>query len=266
MLRHVASMAAVVALLGSLASCGGGKPVAGDEPLDLVVMAASGGAGVAERYGPLVADALDREVRTHAKIGARPTEILEGAEGSWAELVAGAEIIVFNFPPGGFEPPSHLTCLEALDAVTDPDYSGPAWTPGQTWDPPAVTSVEDWQGWREALRREYEAIWTLREDRPTILRAYGGWNPWIPVWRQVGIERECSANEAALDQAMREAAATGGAVYVSMLDVFTGPGRDQDPAERGWIDDDGMHLSDEGVDVLVNALAAAGFEVNESPR
>ena len=64
----------------------------------------------------------------------------------------------------------------------------------------------------------------------------------------------------------RASAESNGAVYVSVLDVFNGPEHDQDPVEKGLIADDGMHLSDEGHAVLVNALAAVGFGVSEPPR
>ena len=106
----------------------GGERSPSDEAVDLVVVAASGGAGVSERFAPLLAAAPGQEVRTHSKIGSRPTEL------------------------------------------------------------------------------------------------------------------------------------------VSMLDVFSDPAHDQDPAEQGWIDTDGMHLSDAGKDVLVKALGAAGFEATEPPR
>lgn len=229
------------------------EPSSEDEPVDLVVMAASGGAGVAERYAPLLAEALGREVRNHGHLWARPTEVLSGAEGG-ADVVAGAEVILYYFPPGGYEPPAFLPCLEALDSED-----------GDKIDPPKATTAEDWQAWRDALDGEYEAIWTLREGQPTIIRSYGGWNSWIPVWRQAGIESACTAGEEAYDQVMREAAEAHGAVHVSMLDVFTGPTHNQDPAEQGWIADDGMHLSEPGKDVLVDALAAAGFEASKPP-
>ncbi len=283
MTRSVVALAVMV-LLGSTAACGdsgatlsptmtaappvtappsasagpsssGGEPSPADEPVDLVVMALSGGWGVSERYAPLLTAALGRDVRTHGKIDALPTEVLGGPWPYWADTVAGAEVILFYFPPAGYEPPGFLPCLEALDAED-----------GGTWDPPEATTVEDWRAWRDALDREYEAMWALREGQPTIIRGYGGWNPWIPVWRRLGIEAECSAGEVALDQVMRDSAEAAGAVYVSMLDVFTGSEQDQDPPEQGWIDTDGMHLSDAGKDVLVEALAAAGFEVNEPPR
>jgi hypothetical protein len=289
MTRSALRVAVMLVALGSLTACGvggttlsptltaapsvttepagsGGEPSTALEPVDLLVMAASGGAGVSERYAPVLSAALDREVRTHDKIGALPTSVLSGAEDG-ADVVAGAEVILFYFPPAGREPPAFLTCLEAPDAVSgDPDYSGPTWAPGQTWDPPPATTVEDWQAWRDVLDREYEAIWTMRDGQPTTIRAYGGWNPWVVAWRQLGIEAECTAGEEAMDQAQRGAAEAAGAVYVSMLDIFTGPQHDQDPAERGWLAEDGMHLSDSGKDVLVEALAAAGFDAGQAPR
>jgi hypothetical protein len=298
-MAHRLMSLAVAALLASVAACSGSQPSAAPttpiapastvaptatrapsaaveedpssvaEPVDLVVMAASGGAGVDWRYAPLLAEALDREVRNHGHLWARPADVLSGAEDG-AGVVAGAEAILMYFPPDGFEPPSFLTCLDALGAFyahIDPDieYEGPAWSPGQTWAPPEATTAADWQAWRDALDREYGAIWTLREGQPTIIRSYGGWNSWIPVWRQVGIESECTAGEEAYDQVMREAAEAAGAVHVSMLDVFTGPTHQQDPAEQGWIADDGMHLSEPGKDVLVQALASAGFDFNLPP-
>jgi len=101
---------------------------------------------------------------------------------------------------------------------------------------------------------------------PTVLRAYGVWMPWLSQWRQVGIVSECMANEEAVDQVRREAAEAAGAEYVSMLDVFNGPEHDEDPVEKGLIDEDGMHLNADGVRVLVEALAAAGFEASEQPQ
>ena len=86
---------------------GSGSEAPLDEPVDLVVMAASGGAGVAERYGPLLAEALGREVRYHDKIGAHPAEVLSGVE-SGADVVAGAEVILMYFPPIDYEPPEFL--------------------------------------------------------------------------------------------------------------------------------------------------------------
>ncbi|MCJ7781303.1 MAG: SGNH/GDSL hydrolase family protein [Acidimicrobiia bacterium] len=42
------------------------------------------------------------------------------------------------------------------------------------------------------------------------------------------------------------AAEANGAVFVSFFDVFNGPEHDEDPREKGWIQDDGMHANDKG--------------------
>ena len=67
-------------------------------------------------------------------------------------------------------------------------------------------------------------------------------------------------------QVIREAAEANGAVFVSLFDVFNGPEHDEDPREKGWISDDGVHAGDEGLSVVADALAAVGFDVSEPPR
>ena len=284
-MRHRILTLVAVGLLASVASCGGSEqeaaststapataeappdsapgPFPTGEPVDFVLLADSGGGGVAEPYAAKAAEALDREIRVHdfSRGGARADDILSGIQYSWAQAVADAEIIVFYVHPGGFVPPSFAPCLEAID-WDDPE---PDATPPPTWDPPAATSVEDWQGYRDTLDQIYDEIWKLRAGQPTIIRAYGIYLPWLGQWQQLGIDRACVAGEEAVDQARRESAEAHGAIFVSMMDVFAGPKHDEDPVEKGWISEDGMHLNDEGHVVLVDALAEAGFEPSEPP-
>ena len=261
-------------LLVSVAGCtSSGRPPAesspSGEPLDLVLLSDSGGWGIAEMFGPLAEDALGRDVAVHSHIipASSAGEIRSAVEGEWADDVAGAEIVVFYVSPAGFDPPGMGICFEALDAVTDPDYDGPEWTPGTTWDPvPEMAGAGDYQEYRDGLEKVYDTIWTLREDQPTILRAYGVWNPFVGAWQEAGIGAECVSYEQASDQARREAAEANGAVYVSMLDAFSGPQHDQDPAAKGLLDEDGMHLNEDGQQLLVETLAEVGFETSQSPN
>jgi hypothetical protein len=228
------------------------------EPVDFVLLADSGGGGVADLYAEEAAAALDREIRVHDFTTGMATadQILSDIQGYRAAAVAGAELIVFYVHPGGFVPRSFLPCLESLDGGTD----------GKGGDPPEATTVEDWQGYRDTLDQIYDEIWTLRAGQPTIIRAYGIWLPWLAQWQQMGIDRACVAGEEAVDQARQESAEAHGAIFVSMMDVFAGPKHDEDPIEMGWISEDGMHLSGEGHVVLVDALAGAGFEPSEPPN
>jgi hypothetical protein len=233
------------------------------EPLDFVLLADSGGAGVAEPYAAKAAEALDREVRVrdHTVGGATADFILSGIRHSWADEVADAEIIMIYMHPGGFEPSAFMPCLEAVNS----DSPVPPSTFPPTLDLPEPTTVEDWQGYRDTLDQIYDEIWKLRAGQPTILRAYGVYLPWLGQWRHLGIESACVASEEAVDQARRQAAEAHGAIFVSAMDVFNGPGHDEDAVEKGLVQEDGMHLNEAGASQLVDALAAAGFEPSGPP-
>ncbi len=191
-----------------------------------------------------------------------PIGLREAIALAWADDVAEAELIVFHVHPTAT---SRRATSPAWRRSTGTARNRP-WTPPPGWEPPAATTVEDWQEYREALDRVYDEIWKLRAGQPTIIRAYGTWLPWLGQWRELGIESACVAGELAADQARREAAEAHGAIFVSMADIFAGPGHDENPYETGWISEDGMHLNDAGVGVLVDALAEVGFEVSEPPR
>ena len=247
-------------------------PFPAGEPVDLLVMTDSSGIGVAERYAPLAAEALDREIRVHnwARGGEPITVILDWVQTTLADKVAEAEIIVVYGFPGGLEydlpEPSLLACDEALDAVLVPEEYTGDWTPGPKWEPtPVVATVEDWQPYRDVLDQVYDEIWKLRDGQPTIIRTYDV--PWglVAAWKELGIEAECIANWEIKAQVEREAAEANGAGFVSLFDVFNGPNHDEDPVEKGWMKDDLMHAGDEGLDVIAATLAAYGFEVSQPP-
>jgi hypothetical protein len=261
-------MLAAAGLVASLAACGGGSgttpaptvtvaptaaeasPASDTEPIDLVLLGNSGGFGVARPYAALAAEALGGEVRVHdySVGGEGPKELLSRVQGLGAD-VAGAEIIVVIVSPIGVTPASHIACIPFYGDLTG--------------EPPVATSVEDWHDLRDALDQVYDEIWRLRAGEPTIIRTVGS-APWLAQARQAGIESECMANEEVREQVERDAAESAGAVFVSWMDLFNGPAHDVDPVEQGWIAD-GVHLNDAGRALLVEALAATGWEASEPP-
>ena len=268
-MRRALVMLAAAGLVASLAAaCGGtgatpaptaaaasgteASPGSDAEPLDLVLLGNSGGRGLAQPYAALAAEAQGREVRVHDYVidGAGPNELLEAIHGTVAEEVADAEIVVFIVSPIGVTPASHQPCI--------PFYED------QTGEPPLPTTVEDWQDLRDALDRNYDKIWELRAGQPTIIRVVSSFNPWFGQLQQAGIASLCMDNEEVRDQVERDAAEAAGAVFVSWLDLFNGPAHDVDPVEQGWIAD-GVHLNDAGRALLVEALAATGWEASEPP-
>jgi hypothetical protein len=264
----LASVVLIVASCGGESNDSSAEPFPPGEPVDLVYISDSGGQNVAPRYAELAAEALDREVRLNREVEADP----EAIRTSFAEEVAGAEIIVFYFRPEAFEQyfpqPNIRTAFDAIDALAgDPDYSGPEWTPGTKWEPaPVVPSAQDWQPYEDWLGEVYDAIWEVREGRPVVLRAHDIYNPWVAPWTELGIEQETTAFWEGQSRAIRETAEANGAVFVSFFDLFNGPAHDEDPREKGWIGEDGMHAGVEGGAAAAEALAAVGFEMSEPPR
>jgi len=292
-MRHELSLLVAAGLVVSLTACGGSDtngdtdaapttaeattiaepddsdtgPFPAGESVDLLYISDSGRANVAERYADLAAEELNREVRLNREVDANPQAIRT----RFAEEVAGAEIIVFYFNSAAFvrffpEPNINAGCFTSLDALEDPDYSGPEWTPGTKWEPvPVVPTAENWSPYGEWLGDVYEAIWEVREGRPVVLRAHDIYNPWFAPWTELGVEAECTAIWEGQTQAIREAAEANGAVFVSFFDLFNGPDHDQDPRAKGWIGEDGMHASVDGGAAAAEALAAVGFELSEPP-
>ena len=239
------------------------------QPVDLVYISDSGGRHVAERYAELAAEALDREVRLNRGVEADPA----GIRTTFAAAVADAEIIVFYFNPGAFEefmpePNIRSGCFEAVDAYSgDPDYTGPPWTEGTRWEPvPVVPTASDWAPYRDWLGEVWDAIWEVRQGRPVVLRAHDIYNPWFAQLTELGVEPECTAIWEGQTQAIRSAAEEHGAVFVSFFDLFNGPSHDEDPREKGWIGEDGMHANETGGAAAAEALAAVGFDLCEPPR
>ena len=229
---------------------------AAPEVWDLVYFSDSGGWGVAYPYAELASEALGREVRVHdhAIGGLAAVSLREMVKGSLAEEVAEAEIIVVYGNPAdsGVELPQ-------------PDIGTCVSTSTTEREPPVLTTMEDWQPYREVLDEIYTEIWSLREGQPTVLRAVDLYVPVLAPWRQAGIEAECTANWEVWSGVIREAAKAHGATMVSTFDLFNGATHDDDAREKGWIGPDGEHTTAEGAQAIAEALHAAGYELSTGP-
>lgn len=257
--RVLRVLAGSTALVVVLAACGSDSPeVVGpealapqDEAIDLVYFSDSGGWGVAERYGELASEAVGREVRVHdhATGGLAAVKVLEYVRGPLAEEVAEAEIVVVYGNPEG-----------SGAELPEPDLTTCVSTSSAEREPPLVPTAADWQAYRDVLDDIYAEIWSLRDGRPTVLRAVDLYNPVLSPWREAGIEPECTANWELWSSVEEEAALANGATFVSPYDVFNGAAHDEDPREKGWIGPDGEHTTDDGATAIAEALAAVGFD------
>ena len=133
--------------------------------------------------------------------------------------------------------------------------------------PPAPTSAEYWQPYRDLLDTIYSDIWALRKGAPTVLITLDNHHTRLLEQQEAGIEAECRALYEAWQDVEAAAAADHGAVMVSIYDILNGPGHDLDPALMGYLGPTeqiptlaSSTLNDLAAPLVVEALAAVGFE------
>lgn len=111
---------------------------------------------------------------------------------------------------------------------------------------------------------DLEAIWseviTLREGKPTILRATDIYNPLINNWKQFEIFEACNECWMNMSAANRQAAEKYGIPFFSRYDAFNGVTHDEDPTKKGYILRDGEHPSWEGALFTADLLSKMGYE------
>ena len=125
----------------------------------MLVVADSGGEGIAEKYAPLAAEALGREVVAHSHtIPGATIRRLQNAVKFWADDVADAEILVFYVNPWGFEPPGSVECFKAEGAASEVP-------PGTTWEPvPEMPSAGDFREYQDELQQMYDTFCSPRNS------------------------------------------------------------------------------------------------------
>ncbi|MBN1266541.1 MAG: SGNH/GDSL hydrolase family protein [Anaerolineales bacterium] len=110
------------------------------------------------------------------------------------------------------------------------------------------------------MKAIYEAIFALRNGKPTIIRAVGFYNPVISEQRKRNMEIECTQCWETFNTAIQQAADEFNIPFVSVYDAFNGINHDEDPKEKGYIGGDGVHTSELGGQVIADILSEAGYE------
>ena len=227
------------------------------EPWDLLYLSDSLGRGVAERLSVHAAEVLGVSVRAHDHAHnylyvADALELLrdERSYPQLADVARNAEIIVLHLAPLEME-----AVAPGIESCDSPVAIGA----------PEPYTIDDWEPYREALQQVYDEIWELREGQPTVLMTLDWPTGRLSQLRDRGIDDVCIENGVTLSAAIREVAEANGATMVSLYDLFNGPDHQDDPNDRGWMASDRVHFSDAGIQAIVDALAAAGFEPPTGP-
>lgn len=223
---------------------------------DLVYISDSTGWGVARRYAKNIEGDTGKSVRVknYASGGLSAIQVLDAIQNAditkenLKSDIAEAEVIVLfvnelgDSSKGGVQS-GMIDCA---------DYD--------SGNPPASCSVEINSPYTENLKSIYEAIFSLRNGQPTIIRATDLYNPVISEHRIRNMEAECTQCIEALNTAARNAADAFNIPFVSVYDEFNGPDHSEDPREKGYIGDDGIHASEKGQQVIADLLSAVGYD------
>jgi hypothetical protein len=136
---------------------------------------------------------------------------------------------------------------------------------GEPGEPGGYTEA-DWRPFEDLTGEVLDAIWELRQGKPTVLRVTDIYSPVVASeWKDRGIGEACMTAWETMSDAVRAAAEAHGATFVSALDVYNGPDHRQDPVAAGLIDADGTHPGEAGGQAMATALAATGFVPTPAP-
>lgn len=226
---------------------------------DLVYISDSTGWGMAEKYAENIRRDTGKIVRIKDyAIGGLPAiRVLDALRGDPEKMenndqfkslrsdIAEAEVIVFFANPRGDSskggvPGGLENCISAIG-------------------PPDDCTMELYRPYTGNLQAVYEEIFSLRDRKPTIIRAVDLYNPMISIHRERNIEIECTACLEAFNTAIRQAAMAFNIPLISVYDAFNGPDHNEDPREKGYIGPDGIHASEMGKQVIADLLSEAGY-------
>ncbi|MFO7933639.1 MAG: SGNH/GDSL hydrolase family protein [Bacteroidales bacterium] len=213
---------------------------------DLVYISDSTGWGVAKKYANNIEDDTGKtvHVKDYATGGLSAIEVFDmiknsamSKEENLKSAIAEADVIVLFVNPRGDS--SRGGVKAGLENCID--Y--------ESGNPPDSCSVEMYHPYTENLKSIYEAIFTLRNGQPTIIRATDFYNPVISEHRKHNMETECTECLEAFNIPL-----------ISIYDAFNGSDHFEDPREKGYIGDDGIHASEKGRQVIADLLSDVGYE------
>lgn len=233
------------------------------EKWDLVYICDSSGWGVAEKYAANIERDTKKtvQVKDYAIGGLSAIKVLDGLYSDPEDLdnddkfksfqtdIAEAEVIVLFANPRG--EPSRGGVKGGMEKCID--Y--------ESGNPPDSCSPQMYQPYTENLKAIYKEIFSLRNGEPTIIRAVDLYNPVISEHLKRNMEMECRECQETFKKAIRNAADEFNIPLVSVYDEFNGPDHNEDPREKGYIGDDGIHTSEKGREVIADLLSKIGYEI-----
>lgn len=102
-------------------------------------------------------------------------------------------------------------------------------------------------------------ILEIRAGNPLILRLTDSYIPAHKAWREAGVDEVCTTCLSNFSDAITAVAEKYGVLNVSELHAYNGIDHMADPADKGWVGSDGIHLTSEGFDLFAKILQQSGY-------
>jgi len=262
------------------------KPFPDLKEWDLLIISDSSNYGVGPYYAKLIEADMNVKVNLHdcyvgdMSIGSALQTLQSGQSlypsmgnvachdpwsvDAWIDLIKDAEVMVLfggpqdSRPPEGYwdDPANFLSCRYG-------GYEGKSKLPGfDTYTDKIRDSCapETFTTYNAHLSAFIDEIYKLREGRPLILRMTDLYNPLHSIWKANGVDDVCTACFRNAADALRQVAEEHGVPVADTMLGFNGEDYMSDPVDAGYIDWDGIHLSDAGMQFIATLLQQTGYE------
>ncbi len=218
---------------------------------DLVVIGDSTLQGVGSYYAGQLHDYLDVGVRFHERIienlnARRLLKMLEEDE-ALRELIAEAEVVVFQADSRGSMSETFPGDWNCESSRREPEYCLP----------------ETFFAYKSDLRDIIEAIFSLRDGAPTLLRMLDFYAPIYSRWQTWGIQEACTFCWETQNAAIHQVGEEYGVPVARVYDVFNGPNHDEDPAQKGYLNPNDTTPSPRGQAIIALLLGNLGYVATE---
>lgn len=182
--------------------------------------------------------------------GATSGHILEQLRSSVGTLrrdVRAADVIVFIVPLGG------LKDMCPWDEATGV---------------PAAGTPEEYRACGKAFAKRYGAdaeaiaaeITGLRSPADALIRTTDFWEPFYRTFASMGLGETVHENFLGVNGALRQAMDAHGIPVIGAYEAFMGPDGSLDPIAAGFVEDDELHPTTKGTEVLGQLFRDLGYE------
>ncbi|QRN84137.1 hypothetical protein JR338_05195 [Chloroflexota bacterium] len=229
-----------------------------EETWDLLWISDSSGWGVAEIYGQFIAEDNGVEVNvidswvsnlSAGKIlqGLKTQDTHNASLDKLRDTIAEAEVIVIYGNP---------------ESSVNPENPGD-WLCGQPGGGKCYVNncdMDTFSQYIADLKEIYEIIFTIREGKPTIIRAIDAINPGLVRSCDSEIRNTCTVCWETYNEAVHQAADEMGVPIANAFDAWNGIDHNEDPVEKGFTQEDNIHPNELGATVIAQLLRELGYD------